>query len=134
VLLNLDGKRPKRPDWQKTGFDAPELAAGKWSEWGKRWNLGVLLGASGVAVVEIDSEPARLKLLDLLDGELPAVPIVETGRGFWHLYYADRGHQNAARDGIELRAGRQQCVLPPSIHPDTGKPYVWLPGHEPWLS
>ena len=34
------------------------------------------------------------------------------------------------RHGIELRCaysnGRSaQCVLPPSIHPDTGKPYEW---------
>jgi Bifunctional DNA primase/polymerase, N-terminal len=100
---------------------------------GKRWNIGVLLGASGLAVVEVDNEAARAKLLELLGGTLPAgVPIVETGRGFWHLYYADDGYRNAAGDGLELRCGAQQCVLPPSVHPDTGKPYTWLPGHEPW--
>jgi hypothetical protein len=70
----------------------------------------------------------------MLGGELPPVPIVETGRGFWHLYYVDDGYQNSSRDGLELRCGRQQVVVPPSIHPATGKPYVWLPGHEPWIA
>src|SRR6266516_631206 len=40
--------------------------------------------------------------------------------------------QKAARDGIELRLGPHQCVLPPSEHPDTGRPYAWAPGREPW--
>ena len=39
-------------------------------------------------------------------------------------------HLNAAEDGLELRCANgphqsQQDVLPPSVHPDTGKPYQW---------
>lgn len=29
-------------------------------------------------------------------------------------------------EGLEFRWRRCQSVLPPSIHPDTGKPYIWL--------
>jgi hypothetical protein len=36
----------------------------------------------------------------------------------------------AVRDGLELRVGAHQCVVPPSTHPDTGEPYVWE--RAPW--
>jgi hypothetical protein len=134
TLLRLDGKVPVERGWQNKQPEEPGYVAGKWSVWGKRFNIGVLLGASGLAVVEADTEEGRATLLDLFGGRLPPIPIVETGRGFWHLYFADNGYGNAVRDGLELRAGAQQCVLPPSVHPDTGKPYRWLPGHEPWPS
>lgn len=131
VLLDLDGKEPRRRGWQKTSHDAPELAAGKWSQWGRTANMGVLLGASGLAVVEPDTPEAEAKLLELLGGVLPPVPIVKSGGKSLHLYFVDQGQGNASRDGLELRGGAQQCVLPPSVHPDTGRSYVWLEGHEP---
>lgn len=33
---------------------------------------------------------------------------------------------------FEFRGGANQDVLPPSIHPDTLKPYAWHPGQAPW--
>jgi hypothetical protein len=33
---------------------------------------------------------------------------------------------------VEFRAGPNQDVLPPSMHPDTGKCYEWRPGRAPW--
>jgi hypothetical protein len=106
--------------------------AGKWSSLGERLNIGILLGASGLAVVEPDTDAARARLLELLGGELPQVPIVESGGRSLHLYFADAGYANGARDGLELRSGLQQVVAPPSVHPETGRLYRWLPGHEPW--
>jgi hypothetical protein len=133
ALIRLDGKRPKAADWQNATPEPAELVAGKWSRWGERWNMGVVLGASGLVVVEPDTEEAQAVLLGLLGGELPSVPIVESGGKSLHLYFRDEGGQrNAAVDGLELRAGAQQVVLPPSVHPDTGRQYRWLDGHEPW--
>lgn len=34
------------------------------------------------------------------------------------------------KNGLELRTGKTQSVLPPSIHPDTGRPYRWIVS--PW--
>lgn len=132
TLLQLNGKRPRRRDWEKTPFDQAELAAGKWAHWGRRSNMGVMLAGSRLAVVEPDTPEAHARLLDLVGGELPAVPTVQSGGKSLHLYFADGGQGNAERDGLELRAGGQQCVLPPSVHPDTGRSYVWLPGRAPW--
>jgi putative DNA primase/helicase len=134
ALTPLDGKVPVKRDWQKTAPGEPENIAGRWAEWGKRHGMGVVLRTSGLVVFEYDAEDARERFLELLGGELPATPICRTGRGFLHTYFADPGGlQKAARDGLELRVGEHQCVVPPTLHPDTGEPYEWLEGHEPWL-
>jgi hypothetical protein len=33
---------------------------------------------------------------------------------------------NGKAEGLELRWGSVQSVLPPSVHPETGRPYIWL--------
>jgi hypothetical protein len=132
VLLPLDGKEPRHRAWQRTTYAAPELAEGKWSRWGRSANVGVLLGASGLNVVEDDSPEARERLLELCGGELPLTPIAISGGSSTHVYFADAGQGNAARDGLELRAGAQQCGLPPSVHPETHREYRWEEGREPW--
>jgi hypothetical protein len=133
ALVRLDGKVPKGKDWQQERPDpSPEHAAGLWSQWGKRWNMGVVLGTSGLVVVEYDTDEAGTKLKELLGGELPLTPIAQTGRGRLHLYFKDAGLSKGARDGLELRAGPHQCVLPPSVHPETGQAYRWMDKLEPW--
>jgi putative DNA primase/helicase len=129
-LVRLDGKVPRSRDWQKAEPDPdPEHVAGLWRVWGERWNVGVVLGPSGLAVVEPDTEAAHETLLELLGGRLPAVPVVRSGGRSLHLYFRDDGVKPASRDGLELRAGNQQCALPPSRHP-SGREYEWLPRHE----
>jgi hypothetical protein len=132
ALVRLDGKEPVGRRWQDATPEAPELVAGKWAVWGESRNIGVVLRGSGLAVVEPDTPEAHAKLLELLGGELPAVPIVQSGGTSLHLYFRDEGQGNGSVDGLELRADGQQCALPPSVHPATGRPYRWLEGHEPW--
>lgn len=126
ALVPLNGKVPRSRQWQTTTPDAPELAAGKWAEWGKRYEMGVPLGPSGLAVLEDDTKEGRAKLVELLGGELPRVPTVKSGGRSTHLYFLDRGYEPASRDGLELRCDRQQCAVPPSVHPETGREYVWI--------
>src|SRR5262245_61017175 len=132
VLLDLDGKEPRRKQWQKSRYAGPEEVAGRFKVWGARLNMGVLLGPSSLEVVEPDTPAAYATLLELCGGELPVTPTVRSGGKSLHLYFRANGAAAASRDGLELRAGNQQCVLPPSVHPETGRPYVWLPGLAPW--
>ncbi len=132
ALVRCDGKKPEGKRWQHTEPEAPELAAGKWSEWGRRWNVGVVCGPSGLAIVDVDHDDSEAAVRELL-GELPPTPTVRTGRGRLQVYFRDPGGlEKTVRDGLELRVGGHQCVAPPSAHPDTGREYVWLPGLEPW--
>jgi hypothetical protein len=132
TLLHLNGKRPRGQRWQQTRYAAADEAAGRWSVWGVRSNMGVLLGASGLEVVEPDTPRALATLVELCGGELPHTPTVLSGGKSLHLYFRADAERNAARDGLELRGGGQQCVLPPSVHPDTGKAYAWQPGLAAW--
>jgi Bifunctional DNA primase/polymerase, N-terminal/AAA domain/Primase C terminal 1 (PriCT-1) len=131
ALTPLNASRePRRRRWQTTKPDEPGQAAGKWSRWGRDSNMGVVLGPSGLAVVEYDAPEARETLLELLGGELPQVPTVDTSNRGVHLYFRDDGHPTVERDRLELRTGAHQCALPPSVHEETGREYRWL--IEPW--
>jgi len=111
--------------------------------------VGLILGRSGVATIDVDDlECARaaLRALDIdLDGLLGAPDAVQivSREGRAKLVYKipetmrdlvaqKRAINWKASDGtafcvIEFRAGSTQLqdVLPPSVHPATGRPYEW---------
>ncbi len=65
-------------------------------------------------------------------------PTMRTGGGGWAMICyvpddeaADYGDLHIAK-GIEIQGSRKMRVLPPSVHPDTGNRYQWVPGLEPW--
>ena len=135
ALVHCAGKKPLGKAWQTAQPEAPELVAGKWLQYGQRWNLGVVCGPSAVAVLDVDRDDdpdaACLGLLGL--DELPDTPIVRTGKGRLQVYYRDPGGlEKKTRDGFELRVGPHQCLAPPSVHPDTGRAYEWVPDRAPW--
>jgi hypothetical protein len=132
TTLRLNGKRPLDERWQRTRYAAVEEATGRWSVWGARSNMGVLLGASGLEVLEPDTPEALATLIELCGGVLPLTPTVQSGGKSVHLYHRASDERNGARDGLELRGGNQQCTLPPSVHPETDRPYLWLPELAPW--
>jgi putative DNA primase/helicase len=133
ALIRTTGKRPYSKGWEHTTAGEPDFVAGQWNQWGKRFNMGCVLGPSGVAVFEYDDPDAQPLFLELLGGEIPETPICQTGSGKYHAYFADPGDlAKQTRDGLELRVGGHQCLVPPSIHPETGLPYTWVEGHEPW--
>jgi KaiC/GvpD/RAD55 family RecA-like ATPase len=132
ACIRCDGKRPRGKGWQNEAPGPADFVSGKWSRWGERFNLGIVLGSSGLAVVEPDIPEAEAELRELLGGELPKPPTAQSGGRSLHLYFRDGGQGNASRGGLELRAGGQMVVAPPSVHPETGRPYRWLEGREPW--
>ena len=53
--------------------------------------------------------------------------VSRTGGGGFHVFARGRAKPIKIDDWIELRSGTGQYVAaPPSIHPETGRPYVWL--------
>jgi putative DNA primase/helicase len=87
-------------------------------------DLGALIKADD-AVLILSGRPGRAKLLYRSEaGPLPTVTVKETmhdGSGVMVLEF-----RCAARDGATV-----QDVLPPSIHPDTGRSYRWA-GRGDW--
>ncbi len=65
-------------------------------------------------------------------GDYPETRTARTGSGGWHVWFAARGKFRSTllgADGIDIKTQQGLVVMPPSIHPSTGKPYVWLVGN-----
>lgn len=136
-------KGPYMQDWGRL-----DLGVGHWMS---RPNdgVGLILGRSGMATIDIDDMGAArgaMKALGIdLDALLNAHDAVQIisreGRGklLYRIPDEARGivtsrkvvswkdSKGGSFCAIEFRAGSEQLqdVLPPSIHPATGKPYAW---------
>ena len=125
VLLRPRSKRPVGDHWVTTsdpGVIAEHVERGG--------NIGLLCGAeSGVAVLDFDDLDAAREMIEAL-GPLPLS--VRPGSGKWHSYVRWEDGLPAkilwqGRTVGEVQRGpRQQIVIPPSVHPVTGRPYAWL--------
>jgi len=91
-------------------------------------------------VLDIDprKEGCERGLLELQEenGWLPDTLTMLSGRGDGgrHYYFKHPGGElSQARlpDGCDIKTSAGYCVLPPSIHPDSGQPYSWLDERAP---
>ncbi len=109
---------------------AAEMFAGRPSA-----NVGARV-PDGLIVVDVDPRHdghLALEALEAKHAPLPETLTARSGRGDGgtHRYYLAPGGTTTAtrfgRTGIDLKfGGRGYTVLPPSLHPDTGRPYEWL--------
>ena len=98
----------------------------------KGFGVGIVCGkASGICVVDIDSDDQEIL------HACPPSPVRRRGKKgearFFKFNPEISNHnffktdENGKRaDGIDILCDRKYIIIPPSIHPDTGKPYVWL--------
>jgi hypothetical protein len=138
-VLPLAGKIPRLRDWPAKATTEPRQIE-KWWGNGQSANVGIATGkASGILVLDVD--PAKggddsLRKLEEQYGSLPITPQVLTGGGGQHHYLQHPGTpiSNSAGKlgpGLDIRADGGQVVAPPSIHPETGRPYEWEVAHHP---
>ena len=132
------GKEPLIREWP----DAATCEAEQLSKWAARFpecNWALATGSrSGVFVLDVDGEDGKTSFRELFGshGALDCETLgVKTSRGV-HLYFrwpSDGTHiPNSAGKlgkGLDVRATRGYCLVPPSIHPD-GRAYEWLGGRE----
>lgn len=104
-------------------------------QWWRRWphaNIGLRCGI-WFDVIDIDGPQGRESLQRFLAAraqEPIGGPRVRTGSGGWHLYVAPTGLPDkiGVLDHVDYRAADRYVVAPPSRHPQTGRPYRWVPG------
>lgn len=129
-LLPLHGKVPTTAHGVKDASADPEQVA-RWWAGGRRHNIGARVPGH---LVVLDLDPRNGGTLDALaetnGGPLPDTLTVYSGRGDGgqHRYYRHPGGKLTQRNmpgGIDVKTDTGYCVLPPSLHPDTGRPYVW---------
>lgn len=124
------GKAPIINEWQAYSSAMPSLSMQQlWLSNYPNNNIGLPLGsASGLCAIDIDTEDQEL--VDAILDALPASPWTRVGRKGMGLIYRWNGQRNfKLRDKdnksiVEFLGAGNQLVVPPSIHPDTGKPYT----------
>src|SRR5690554_4808770 len=147
VPIEPGRKFPSAKDWGNTTLSDPGQAETFYTE-NPDWNMGVALGPSNLCSLDIDCEESFQSILDEfgIDPEplwkYPTIRGRDKGRRllfrvpdnaslpYTKLNWKREDDPAKSYTVFELRAacdGKQrQDVLPPSMHPDTGKPYVWL--------
>ena len=142
-VFPLDGKEPRI----KGGFRSATTDESTIRKWWKKWpdaNIGIACDSTnGPVVIDLDEpkdeEVSGFKFLKRL--ELPREGLVTRSavsrKGRLHLYFSpmrDGTHlkrmirpfsQDDKKVAIDILADGGYVVAPPSIHPDTGKPYRW---------
>jgi len=107
----------------------PASERGRWAEGDS--GIGVITGPASQGTVAIDIDTDDPAIVAAIIGILPPTPIKKRGAKGETLFY--RGptidqSMSWSIDGhrvVDLIGPGRQTVLPPTIHPDTGQPYVW---------
>ena len=110
------------------------------AEWWRKTpdaNVAIATG-DGLVVVDVDDKPEKhggvygsetLRDWELDHGDISETVTAKSGTGGMHYYFnvgADRVPIcESSSISIDLRGDGGYIVAPPSIHPDTGKPYAW---------
>lgn len=134
----LKGKIPLLKDWPNQATTDPEIIQRWWGEYPTA-NAGVLCGKrSGIVVIDIDprngGEASFEELVTEL-GPLPPTPEALTGGGGRHIYLRYPKERTVPKStplpGIDIQSEGSQVVAPPSIHPETGRRYLWEESSRP---
>ena len=121
--------------------DLDQLA--RWTREYPRCGWRAVMEGSGIWALDVDVPGARhkhdgvtaLQKLIAVHGPLPQRPTTRSGGGGLALFFRHKGEPLVGKGGhpalgIDPRRGRQSVTVPPSLHPDTGRPYRWLVA--PW--
>jgi hypothetical protein len=129
-VLALIDKRPIERDWTRWCRDRqPHVYIDRFVRSSVPLNLGLPLGQHGLLAIDVDTDdPEHLSQIIAV---LPPIRAAKRGkRGFTAFYRSTEGTIRTERLGVlEVLSHGTQTVIPPSIHPETGRPYVWLDPH-----
>ena len=157
VPIDPGQKFPSAKDWGNNCITDAE-AADLFYQQNEDWNMGLALGPSRMCSLDIDCHESFQAIIDefgINPDELWSYPTIQgrdKGRRimfsvpdgvslpYCKLNWKREDDRAKSYTVFELRSAcggsQKQDVLPPSIHPDTGKPYKWIvqppkPG-QPW--
>jgi len=114
----------------------PDVVRGWWERYP---NCNIGLKCDNVLIIDVDNKNGKdgngdfARIADRV-GPLTTGPISLSGNGGYHLFFqrpdADIKGVNGLKwdgkkTGIDIQVGNQYIVVPPSIHPETGKAYTW---------
>lgn len=135
VVIPVNGKVPHLKAWQTKTVAEGLAAVRERARMGRLDNIGIVAGRNSGSLFQLDIDG-----LELYDELLAALPefndtwTVRTGSGKGVHVYGRTAELPPttvalhASEHLEIRfkSDGQQCVAPPSIHPDTHQPYATL--------
>ena len=126
-VMPCKGKIPVIKEWPRLCETMPtQTEQETWLTIYSNYNIGLPLGpASGLCVVDIDiDDPDEI---EAIKATLPPSPFERVGKKGCALFYTYNGEMNFSVSGkVDFLSKGKQVILPPSIHPDTRQPYVWV--------
>ena len=136
IPIRPNSKLPAVPGFDKWAHDGiPRKLVEEFEEkfpLSKGYGIGILLGsASNLCVVDIDTDDFKVMQT------CPPSPFRRRGKkGEARFFKYNPDLQNRAFQGkdengvkiggVDILVERKYIIIPPSIHPETGKPYIWL--------
>lgn len=122
AAIPLQGKVPTIADWQHA---RPQDTAHH--HWADGCNVGVVCGAAsgGLVILDFDDLEKDFLFCELFP-DLLNTCVVKSRRGYHRYYHSDELPVSRKLPGVDLLSTGRQAVAPPSIHPDTGQPYIVL--------
>jgi len=130
IPLRVHEKRPFTNGWQH--YHNQEVSKTQQDNWLQSYptgNIGLVLGEqSGVCVIDIDTDDAEV--IRIIESLIPKSPWLRVGKKGYVAAYKYNGTPTFRIDDkngvrfVEHLSSRSQVVLPPSIHPDTGRAYT----------
>lgn len=148
ALTPVDGsKRPYRKDWQKEQPLSRDAIASELK--GRAEGFGIRTGevSDGIIAIDEDGFAAAELAQELSDGDLPETTAFTSGRPgrrqllykvpqeYWGIFKTIKlktgvKDEDGKEQQLEFRWNGCQSVLPPSVHPITGR-YTWLNHSQP---
>ena len=139
--------RPKWPnkkicyakEWQLPDAEQPDDIYEQWIRKYGHYEIGLrmgtpLPGGGRLGAVDVDRDE-YVDVAKALLGDPPSGRIGKKGAVFFVRVIGDLGNAKLRVKGaignewgqvVDLLFDRSFCVIPPSIHPETGQPYVWI--------
>jgi hypothetical protein len=131
IPVRPGSKAPCLREWSRycTELPSPELVQA-WVRQYPRAGIAVALGpAFGIVALDLDHDVDGLHARVLEDaGSSPVAKRAAKGPTYFYRYAGERS-RSFARNGqtvAEILSTGRLVILPPTIHPDTGKPYQWV--------
>ena len=136
AVLPLRGKVPAIPKGR--GYLDATTDPATISRWWRAYpdaNVGVSCIGSDLVVLDVDPRHGGDRTLAELEerhGILPPTVRQVTGSGGQHILFRPVGDSppGSLGKGIDVK-WRGHIVVSPSVHPDTGRRYAWIPDHHP---
>ena len=118
-------------DWTRFSTRLPtDIEVGVWNRYPDAGICVVLGGEHNVVAIDVDTEDGDE--VEALSKIIPESPVAKRGAKGYTAFFraspkiASRPFDTKRGRAVDLLCRGKQSVVPPTLHPGTGQPYVWL--------